>query len=256
MGADSLFVGQRVIRLDQVDSTNSFTLGILKGMQVEEGLVVTSARQTRGRGQRGNSWESEPGKNITCSIVLKPSFLDPHMQFELTRVASLALSDMLRDIIPHRNVNIKWPNDIYVDGKKIAGILIENAIVSSRISYSVIGIGMNVNQETFGVTGNTATSLKLLSGTEYDLNNLLKMLCAAIEVRYLQLRAGKPEKLRREYFERLFLAGEFTRYTDFARVFEARITEVTDEGFLVLELTDGTLRRFAMKEVGWVGNEL
>ncbi len=253
MGTDSLFVGQRIIRLDQVDSTNSFALGILKGMPVEEGVVVTSARQTRGRGQRGNSWESEPGKNITCSIVLKPTFLEPSMQFELTRVASLAITDVLNDLIPARNVSIKWPNDIYADGKKIAGILIENVLVSNRISYSVIGIGLNVNQAQFNGAGNGAVSLKMLAGTEYDLNNVLRMICAAVEVRYLQLRTGKTERLRSEYFNRLFMSGIVTRYTDFTRLFDAKILEVTNEGFLVLEMTDGAKRHFAMKEVGWVG---
>jgi len=253
MGTDSLFVGQRIIRLDQVDSTNSFALGILKGMSVEEGVVVTTARQTRGRGQRGNTWESEPGKNITCSIVLKPTFLDPSMQFELTRVASLAITDVLGDLIPSHKVSIKWPNDIYADGKKIAGILIENVLVSNRISYSVIGIGLNVNQAQFTGAGNGAVSLKMLAGTEYDLNNLLRMICAAVEVRYLQLRAGKTDKLRSEYFNRLFMSGIVTRYTDFTRLFDAKIMEVTNEGFLVLEMPDGAKRHFAMKEVGWVG---
>lgn len=253
MGADSLFVGQRIMRLDQVDSTNSFAMGILKGMPVEEGVVITTAKQTRGRGQRGNTWESEPGKNITCSIILKPTFLDPSLQFDLTRAASLALSDVIADLLPERDIRIKWPNDIYVDGKKIAGILIENVLISNRINYAVVGIGLNVNQTEFSASGTGATSLKLLGQVEFDLNNLLRMICAAVEVRYLQLRAGKTEQLRAEYFNRLFMANIVTRYTDFTKVFDAKILEVTKEGFLVLELTDGSLRRFAMKEVGWVG---
>jgi BirA family biotin operon repressor/biotin-[acetyl-CoA-carboxylase] ligase len=253
MGADSLFVGQRIIRLDQVDSTNSFALGILKGMPLEEGTVVTTARQTRGRGQRGNTWESEPGKNITCSIVLKPGFLDPGMQFELTRVASLAITDVLNDLIPDREIKIKWPNDIYVDGKKIAGILIENVITASRINYTVIGMGFNVNQAVFNSASLSATSLKMLSGIEYDLNNVLKFLFAAIEVRYLQLRAGKTDRLRQEYSSRLFKADVVTRYTDFTSIFEAQIEEVTNDGYLVLKLNDGSRSKFAMKEVGWVG---
>jgi len=249
----TLFVGQRVIRLDQVDSTNNFAMGLLKGMPLEEGAVVTTSWQTRGKGQRGNSWESAPGKNVTCSIILRPTFLDPIQQFDLTRVISLALTDVLHDLLPEEEVKIKWPNDIYVGERKIAGILIENVISGSQLSFSVAGIGLNVNQTDFNDAGEGATSLKTITGKQFDLEVVQKMIYAAVEVRYMQLRSHKERKLEIEYFSRLFKAGVLSKFTDFSAIFEARIVDVTSDGYLVLKDHTGFDRKFAMKEVGWIG---
>ena len=249
----TLFVGQRVIRLDQVDSTNNFAMGLLKGMPLEEGAVITTSKQTRGKGQRGNSWESQPGQNVTCSIVLKPTFLDPAKQFNLTRAVSLALTDVLSDLVPSGDVKIKWPNDLFVNEGKIAGILIENVITGNQISYSVIGIGLNVNQLDFLSGGSMATSLQKVTGKSFEVDGILKMICAAVEVRYLQLRNNSAEKIEKEYFSRLFKAGVASRFTDFTNIFEATIVDVTKDGLLVLRDANGADRKFAMKEVGWIG---
>lgn len=249
----TLFVGQRVIRLDQVDSTNNFAMGLLKGMPLEEGAVVTTAKQTRGKGQRGNSWESQPGQNVTCSIVLRPTFLEPAKQFDLTRAISLALTDVLHDLIPDSDIKIKWPNDVFIGDGKIAGILIENILNGGQITYSVIGIGFNVNQMDFISGGAAATSLQKITSKSYDVDGILKMICAAVEVRYLQLRNNNTEKIGSEYFRRLFRAGIPSRFTDFSNIFEATIIDVTKEGLLVLKDGNGNDRKFAMKEVGWIG---
>lgn len=249
----TLFVGQRVIRLDQVDSTNNFAMGLLKGMPLEEGAVVTTAKQTRGKGQRGNSWESQPGQNVTCSVVLRPTFLDPTKQFDLTRTISLALTDVLTDLLPHCDVKIKWPNDVFVNDGKIAGILIENILSGNQINYSVIGIGFNVNQIEFISGGSGVTSLQKITGRTFEVDGILKMICAAVEVRYLQLRNSATEKISKEYYSRLFKAGTLTRFTDFTNIFEATITDVTKEGLLVLQDSNGNDRKFAMKEIGWIG---
>lgn len=252
-GSSTLFVGQRVIRLDQVDSTNNFTMGLLKGMPLEEGAVITTSRQTRGKGQRGNSWESQPGQNVTCSIVLRPTFLDPTKQFDLTRAVSLAITDVLMDVVPGQEIKIKWPNDVFVGDGKIAGILIENILNGSQISYSVVGVGFNVNQLEFLSGVAAATSLRKITGNVFEVEAILKMICAAIEVRYLQLRSVRNGSLEKEYFSRLFKAGITTRFTDYSAVFEATIVDVTKEGLLVLKDANGHNRKFAMKEVGWIG---
>jgi BirA family biotin operon repressor/biotin-[acetyl-CoA-carboxylase] ligase len=252
-GLSTLFVGQRVIRLDQVDSTNNFAMGLLKGMPLEEGAVITTPKQTRGKGQRGNSWESQPGQNVTCSIVLRPTFLDPAKQFDLTRTISLALTDVVGDLLPADQVKIKWPNDVFVNEGKIAGILIENIISGHQIAYSVIGIGLNVNQIDFENGGSIATSLRKITGRNFEVEGILKMIYAAVEVRYLQLRNNNAEKIARYYFSRLFKAGVVTRFTDFSNIFEATIVDVTKEGLLVVRDANGNDRSFAMKEVGWIG---
>ncbi len=248
-----LFVGQRVIRLDQVDSTNNFALGLLKGTSLEEGAVITTTCQTRGKGQRGNSWESDPGLNITCSIILRPTFLDLAQQFDLTRVVSLAMTDVLQKLLPTHDVKVKWPNDIFVGKQKIAGILIENVVLGSQLSYSVIGIGLNVNQQEFVANGLNAVSLLNCAGHKFDLEEVLKLICGSVEARYLQLRSGKLAILRELYLERLFNAGINSQFTDFNAIFEATIVDVTVDGHLILQDLRGVQRKFAMKEVAWVG---
>lgn len=248
-----LFVGQRVIRLDQVDSTNNFALGLLKGTSLQEGAVITTTRQTRGKGQRGNSWDSDPGLNITCSIILRPTFLDLAQQFDLTRVVSLAMTDVLQKLLPTHDVKVKWPNDIFVGKQKIAGILIENVVFGSQLSYSVIGIGLNVNQQQFVVNGLNAVSLANCAGHNFDLEEILQLICGAVEARYLQLRSGKLAILRELYLERLFNAGINSQFTDFNAIFEATIVDVTLDGHLILQDSSGVQRKFAMKEVAWVG---
>ena len=160
----TLFIGNNIVRLNDVDSTNSFALSLLRNTEMEEGAVITAHAQTLGRGQRGNTWFSEPGKIITCSILLKPNFLNINLQFDLTRAIALGLSDLLNDLLPSSAINIKWPNDIIADGKKIAGILIENVINGTRVSTSVVGIGLNVNQQHFGIDAAHAVSISQLDG--------------------------------------------------------------------------------------------
>jgi BirA family transcriptional regulator, biotin operon repressor / biotin---[acetyl-CoA-carboxylase] ligase len=247
-----MFIGQQIVRLEEVDSTNSFGLRMLRESSTIEGTVVIAKNQTQGRGQRGNYWASESGKNLTCSILLRPSFLDAGLQFDLTRVVALGITDVLMSILPAQPIHIKWPNDIMVGKKKICGVLIENTLSGNQVSASVVGIGFNLNQSAFGEEAPRAISLAQILGHETELMLLLHDLCAAIEVRYLQLRAGKTESLRTDYLNRLFRIGIPMRFTDFKSVFEATIKNVTESGLLVVEDEDGVERKFAMKEIGMV----
>lgn len=250
---DTLFIGHHVIRLQEVDSTNSFALSLLRGAEVAEGTVVSARSQLHGRGQRGNYWQSEAGKNITCSILLRPVFLDAVNQFDLNRAVALGISDMLMHLLPHTPVHIKWPNDIMAGNKKICGVLIENVLQGSQLGVSVVGIGLNVNQESFGEDTPRAVSLRQLTGAECDMEAILKRLFSDIEARYLQLRAGHTELLRTDYEARLFRRGVPGRYTDFKSIFDATIEHVTPEGLLVMKDGEGNERRFGFKEVGMLG---
>ncbi len=247
---ETLFIGNHIVRLGEVDSTNTFTMGLLRGADIAEGAVVMAKIQTSGRGQRGNSWFSEPGKNITCSILLKPNFLPINSQFDLTRAVSLGISDLLRDLLPSSEVHIKWPNDIIADGKKVAGILIENVLNGDQLSASVVGIGINVNQSYFGGETPYAISVFQLTGKEFEIEEAMRHLFSYIEARYLQLRAGQIEKLRADYHSRLFKQGQLARYTDFSTIFNATLEQVSEEGLLCLRDGDGRERKYNFKEVG------
>ena len=155
-----LTIGDQVIWLEEVNSTNSHA-AIMARKQVPEGVVIAARYQTEGKGQRGNSWESEEGKNLTFSVLLYPTFLPVRDQFLLSKLTTLAICDTLSPYI--QGVSVKWPNDIYVDDCKIAGILIENSFSSHLLDTSIIGIGLNVNQKIFADDIPNPTSLAILT---------------------------------------------------------------------------------------------
>jgi BirA family biotin operon repressor/biotin-[acetyl-CoA-carboxylase] ligase len=191
-----LFVGQNLVTLKEVDSTNSFLKNILSNSKpVPEGTVIMAEDQFAGRGQRENTWYAEPGKNLTFSILLNPLFVDVANQFDVTRMASMGVYDALEPLL-NKDLKIKWPNDIYYKDKKLGGMLIENILAGSSIKHSVIGIGLNVNQENFPATAGNATSLKQILQKDYDLKLLLSEICSHIEAYYLHLRAGRVEFVR------------------------------------------------------------
>lgn len=249
----TLFIGHHIIRLNEVDSTNTFALSLLRGAEIPEGTVVAARSQSQGRGQRGNTWLSEKDKNITCSIVLRPNFLDAVSQFDLNRAVALGISDLLVSLLPSEPVHIKWPNDIMAGNKKICGVLTENILQGNQLAVSIVGVGFNLNQNFFGDDTPRAISLFQLTNKEFDLEETMKHLFSAIEARYMQLRSKLTETLRADYESRLFRRGVPGRYTDFKTIFDATIETVTPEGLLVMRDGEGVERRFGFKEVGMLG---
>ena len=198
--AESLFVGKNILTYSKLDSTNNYASQLLRQSVISEGDVVVALDQTEGRGQRGNTWITEPGKNLTFSIVFTPKFLSPKQQFYLNKAVSLAIVDLLNDVLAI-NTCVKWPNDIYVGNDKICGILIESGISEHFITSSVVGIGLNVNQSVFEGLNNT-TSIKNLIGKEVELENLLKLLLINLERNYLKLKQN-CKSFDREYLSHL-----------------------------------------------------
>lgn len=247
-----LFTGKEITELESVDSTNSYATELLKHRRLTEGHVVWAKRQTQGRGQRGNVWESEPGSNVTLSVILYPTFLPPGKQFYLTQAISLGVCDFVSYYLnrcgAQRPVFIKWPNDIFAGDQKIAGILIENSLRGAQIAAAVTGIGINVNQSVFN-SPNDPTSLRLLTGHTFDIRACVHDLCAFIEPRYLQLRAGKIALLQEEYHSRMYRMDEWSYYRAGDRVFAGRISGVTDEGRLLVDAESGERLVFDFKEV-------
>jgi BirA family biotin operon repressor/biotin-[acetyl-CoA-carboxylase] ligase len=203
--------------------------------------------QYAGRGQQQNQWHSEPGKNLTFSLFLKPVFLPVSQQFDLTRAISLGVINALEPFLGEKG-KIKWPNDIYYGEKKLGGMLIENTLQGSQIKNAVVGIGLNVNQEVFPSEAANAVSLKQILQTDYDLKFILSEICKNIEINYLSLRSGRYDTVRNAYIERLYRLNEKKNYRSRGIVFEGRIAGVTVDGLLKMSMNDKE-KTFDLKEI-------
>lgn len=213
---------------------------------------MLASAQPQGRGQHGSRWESEPGKNLTLSLILYPDFLPAWRNFVLNKAVSLAVRDCVAAFLPQKNVGIKWPNDIYVGDKKIGGILIQNTLQQSTIASSIIGIGLNINQTVFSEAVPNPTSLQLESGNEFALETVLASLAQRLEQYYLQLRAGNWEQLDVLYLQKLYRLGinsVFQRID--GTVFRGVITGISDSGRLQIS-DDDFVETFDLKEVSFV----
>ena len=215
-----------------------------------EGTIVVTDNQTAGRGQRGNVWLAQAGQNLTFSLILKPVFLRATDQFWLNIAISLAIADTLQPLLGDE-LRVKWPNDIYVGDQKLGGILIENTLHGYTIAWSVVGMGINVNQIDFSYP--TATSLQqqapLPNG--YDLPGLLSSYCEYIEQRYLQLRSGQRDVMKADYLRLLYRFQEAHRFESAGRVFTGIIEGIDPAGRLAIA-EGGQIRHFGFKEVAFL----
>ncbi len=227
-------IGSRVIDLPSTGSTNAYAMQLLSGERPQEGTVINAFAQSAGRGQGQNQWESEPGKNLTFSVILYPGFLAAEKQFLINEVVSLGISDLIAGYLPDRKITIKWPNDIYIDDRKACGILIQHSVIGNMLDYTVSGIGLNVNQEIFLSDAPNPVSLRNISGTEYQTEKVLKDVLLTLDERYRQLKAGNRGKLHREYLRLLFRFGEWHSYNIRGTLLEARITGLSPYGQLVV----------------------
>lgn len=249
----------------QIASTNSWLLDALSsGEQFEEGTVFYTFRQTNGRGQIGNVWESEPDKNIAFSLLLKPDFLPLQRQFLLSEVCSLGVLDALTDLVltsragegPVSSLSIKWPNDIYWGDEKLGGILIENRLMGSHWSECILGIGLNVNQEHWIGNAPNPTSLSL-HGIRISPEKVLDSVCTAILHRYNCLKE-QPDvysiQLHNDFHFHLYRREGRFPYVDAqsGESFLAELDGVDPEGPLSLRLPTGECRRYWFKEVRFV----
>jgi len=243
-------IGKPIIMLDEVDSTNNYAKGLFGYKESEEGAVVLARAQTSGRGQQANSWESEPNKNLTFSIIFRPVFLEPARQFILSEVVSLGISDFVSAEVG--GAKIKWPNDIYAGNKKICGILIENSIAGNQLSVSVAGIGLNINQEKFISNAPNPVSLKQITGKEYNLMDCLERATGFISEWYDLLKAGQIKIIGETYHNRLYRMGEWAKYSDSAGIFTGRILRTDEFGRLIIEKENAEQCLYNFKEVGYL----
>lgn len=237
-------IGRKIIYKDTLESTNNYVANILLDNKIEHGTVILAGNQTAGKGQRGANWDSEPYKNLTFSCFLQHDNLAVHRHFYLNQVVSLACAGFLNAI--HPGFSIKWPNDLVHSSAKIGGILVENQVGGEQIKSSIIGIGINLNQTEFG--DYHATSLQLLTGKTYDINECAFLLCEKLNFWYSELRLGKLDTIRENYREQLWLVNSIARFRDEKGEFEGMITGTDDLGQLVIQRETG-VRTYQNKEI-------
>jgi BirA family biotin operon repressor/biotin-[acetyl-CoA-carboxylase] ligase len=239
-----------LIHISETNSTNNYLQSLCSKQKVEELTVVVADFQTSGRGQRGNSWESDSGKNLLFSIVIFPEFLEARRQFLISQIISLAIKEELDTYTT--DISIKWPNDIYWKEKKICGILIENDLMGRNISQSIAGIGININQETFHSFAPNPVSLRQITGKEFDLFEILKNIVLRIQSYYSLLKKGNTESIVCQYEMSLFRKEGMHRFKDTNGEFLARIICVEPEGRLILEDEILNKRGYMFKEVEYL----
>ncbi len=245
-------IGNKIISYGIVESTNKTATELLAKGGLEEGSVVVASFQEAGKGQPGNHWESEAGKNLTISVILYPAFLLPEKQFMLNKIISLGVVDFIRIMLPELVVKIKWPNDIYIEQKKVAGILINNVIQGHSLEQTIVGIGVNINQNTFRSDAPNPVSLFQLSGIQYDLKKSLACLCEALDKWYEILKNGNYERIDEQYLNSLYQFDIFKKYRVFDQEMMAKIIGVTNYGKLLLEGKDQKRMECDLKEVVFV----
>ncbi len=238
----------KIKKYASLDSTNAEAMRLTAAGKAFEGLVIQADEQTRGKGAGQNSWESAPGQNLTFSLILQPHFIPPSQQFVLTEMVSLALLDVLKKYLVNHTVNIKWPNDIWCNDKKIAGILIQNRIKGNLLDYSVVGVGLNVNQTVFRSGAPNPASLKSFTGKNVDRFVLFQAILKKVTDYYLKLK-NDLNMLEAPYLRNLYRFNEKASYADDQGPFIAKITGIDSYGRLMLVDEHGAKRVYGFKEV-------
>lgn len=201
------------LHFEELNSTNVYLYDKMSEKHDISDMVVVASHQTEGRGMDKNRWESEAGKNLLLSMALEVDFLDAENQFKISQAVSVAIVETLKSECGLSDFSIKWPNDIYFGDKKLAGMLIQNTIEGKKMGVTIIGIGLNVNQTSFSDELPNPISLKIISGLDYDLENLLNRLTINIKdaVESLRSEAGR-EEIDRKYIEKSYRYRQWADY--------------------------------------------
>ena len=239
----------KIDKVSETLSTNELLKSLADREPLPEGYTVVAVAQTAGRGQLGAVWESQPGQNLTFSVLLRPDFLKADKMFVISKVVSLAIADYLEST--GGIFKIKWPNDIYHFDSKICGTLIENQLMGDHIVYSIVGIGLNVNQEAFISDAPNPVSMFNIFDKKFDLTEELPKLLQQIGLWYQLLADGWEDKINETYLERLYRRGEQHEFvTSGGERFSGRIETVEPNGRLIVD-TDNGQRQFWFKEVAF-----
>jgi BirA family transcriptional regulator, biotin operon repressor / biotin---[acetyl-CoA-carboxylase] ligase len=242
-------IGATTIRLKSVPSTNDFLKEMTKDMDVKNGTVVISDFQTQGRGQMGNQWESEMGQNLTFSFYYTPINLDATDQFIIAKRVAIGITNALISLLQNKvDIKIKWPNDIYINSKKIGGILIENSLIGNVIESSIIGIGLNVNQETIHLNIKSI-SLKYITDEVWDIEGVFSTLKKELEIAMTE----DAKNIEALYLNRLFLYQKNALYEDGDGEFLGIIEGIESQGELCIRnLGTNIVKKYRHKEVKFI----
>ena len=244
-----------IVHLLEVDSTNRYVRDEAAALWQNRGIsdfaVVTAGHQTAGRGQRGNTWNSNAGENLLFSILVRPGeTLEVSKQFLLSQAVALSIHDAMKCY--GIETLLKWPNDIYASNRKLAGILLELDYSGAFVEQAIIGIGLNVNQENFPPMDRTPVSMKMLRKRDYTLDDVLATILDLFEHYYTELRFGNRDAIAAEYKRVLLGMDERRTFIDGVGRFDAVIQDTESDGHLILKRNDGSTGRYAFKEVEMV----
>ena len=234
----------------QIDSTNAY----LQRQQSESDIrnwVVSADEQTAGKGMGSNGWESEVGKNLTFSLAIDTGFLPAEKQFQLSKAVPLGILEVLDGILPPEKLTIKWPNDIFFENRKLAGILINSTIKGNMMDVSIIGIGLNVNQMQFQDWPTYPISLKMITGMDYDLQPLLEQIAENLLIKVGQLPSD-PVAIEREYLNRLFRYRTWAEYEVDGKVLRMFMTGIDPFGRLQLVDEQQQPHQYEIKQIKFV----
>ncbi|MFZ4785233.1 MAG: biotin--[acetyl-CoA-carboxylase] ligase [Flavobacteriales bacterium] len=240
------FRDRAIIELDSVDSTNNYAANLIKLSSTPDGTVITAQEQTQGRGQRGTQWMAKKGDNLLFSIIVFPQFISPDEMFLLSQITALAVHDTVEEIC-QTDVAIKWPNDIIVEDKKICGILIENNWSDFKVQSSIIGVGLNVNQNHFPYP--KATSIKQLVNQYLPTSTVLKVLLLHFDKWYELLKSGKKTFVRQRYQSYLYRLNQPCEFIYDNEKIKATIINVETGGLLVLQNNDKGIFKADLKQI-------
>jgi BirA family biotin operon repressor/biotin-[acetyl-CoA-carboxylase] ligase len=243
------FTPGNIIILDSVDSTNNYAMALIQKREIAREIAVLAREQTHGKGRRGKQWLSNKDENIILSVAIPMQWLDVSRRFGISVAAALSCHDVLKDIVL-ANLFIKWPNDIFINDSKAGGILIENVIKGKIWQWTIIGIGLNINQEKFE-TENSATSLKIHTGKNFDVKNLAEKLYAQVLKRVEEIKEGNFKMMLKEYNSNLYACGKMVKLKKQNIMFETKIVGVSESGELLTK--DSLERKFVFDEVEFRG---
>ena len=241
--------------IKQTDSTNAYLQRLL-GAEDVSGCVVVACRQTAGKGMGSNTWESEGGKNLTFSIAFDMCFLPAAMQFELSKAVPLGIIKALKETVPEKSFEIKWPNDIYCENHKVGGILINSTIKGTMIGTSIVGIGLNINQLNFQNWPTHPASLRNLTGKTYDLEPLLQSICQHLEEETERLkcccRKNDFSAINDDYLKHLFRYHTWADYETSEGLKRLFMEGIDEFGRLLVSNGDGKISVFDIKEIKFI----